>query len=137
MLKSILVGFDPRVPDHSPVQFGVLAARFTGAPLIIASAFEDAADAGEASDPVENLRRDLEAAGDHAEFRALTGGSPSEALHRAAEELRGRLLEVAAHHLEADLADLEMREDAIGVRGTAVEMDLPHAHLPAELATSR
>jgi carbon-monoxide dehydrogenase large subunit len=47
------------------------------------------------------------------------------ALHRAAEELRERLLEAAAHLLEADLADLEAREDAIGVRGTTVEVDLP------------
>jgi aerobic carbon-monoxide dehydrogenase large subunit len=46
------------------------------------------------------------------------------ALHRAADELRGRLFEVAAHHLEADLADLELREDRIGVRGTASEVDL-------------
>ncbi len=41
------------------------------------------------------------------------------ALHRAADELRGRLFEVAAHHLEADPADLEVREDEIGVRGAA------------------
>lgn len=47
------------------------------------------------------------------------------ALHRAAGELRGRLLEVAAYHLEADLADLEVREDGIGVRGTAVQVGLP------------
>lgn len=46
------------------------------------------------------------------------------ALHRAADELRGRLFEVAAHHLEADLADLELREDRIGVRGTASEVGL-------------
>jgi hypothetical protein len=37
MGKPILVGYDPRRKDHSPVDFGVAAARFTGAPLIIAS----------------------------------------------------------------------------------------------------
>jgi aerobic carbon-monoxide dehydrogenase large subunit len=47
------------------------------------------------------------------------------ALHRAADELRARLFEVAAHHLEADLADLEIREDGIGVRGTGFSVDLP------------
>ena len=37
MAKPILVGYDPNEKDHSPVDFGVAAARFTGAPLIIAS----------------------------------------------------------------------------------------------------
>ena len=36
MAKPILVGYDPNEKDHSPVDFGVAAARFTGAPLIIA-----------------------------------------------------------------------------------------------------
>jgi CO/xanthine dehydrogenase Mo-binding subunit len=47
------------------------------------------------------------------------------ALHDAAHELRARLFEVAAHRLEVDPADLEVRENAIGVRGTATELELP------------
>jgi carbon-monoxide dehydrogenase large subunit len=67
---------------------------------------------------------------DAAPFGLGTYGSRSTfihgmALHRAADELRGRLFDVAAHHLEVDAADLEIREDRIGVRGTASEVDLP------------
>lgn len=47
------------------------------------------------------------------------------ALLRAAAELRGRLFAVAAHHLEVDAADLELREDEIGVRGTVSAVSLP------------
>src|SRR3954453_8011027 len=39
MAKPILVGYDPRSADRAPVQFGIAAARFTGAPLIIACAY--------------------------------------------------------------------------------------------------
>src|SRR5215218_2563897 len=34
--KPIVVGFDPKTTDRAPVEFGVAAARFTGAPLIVA-----------------------------------------------------------------------------------------------------
>ena len=37
MSKPIIVGYDPATADRAPVNFGVAAARFTGAPLIIAS----------------------------------------------------------------------------------------------------
>ena len=37
MPKPILVGYGPSSPDHAPVEFGTAAARFTGAPLIVAS----------------------------------------------------------------------------------------------------
>jgi aerobic carbon-monoxide dehydrogenase large subunit len=47
------------------------------------------------------------------------------ALHEAAAELRGRLINVAAHHLEVDADDLEIREDGIGVKGAATGVDLP------------
>lgn len=47
------------------------------------------------------------------------------ALHDAALTLRERLFEVAAHRLEVDDADLEVRENAIGVRGTATTLELP------------
>ena len=35
MPKPILVGFDPRTADRAPVDFGLAAARFTGAPLVV------------------------------------------------------------------------------------------------------
>ena len=38
MSKPIIVGYDPMTSDRAPINFGVAAARFTGAPLIIASA---------------------------------------------------------------------------------------------------
>jgi nucleotide-binding universal stress UspA family protein len=37
MAKPIVAGYDPRRRDHTPVDFGVAAARFTGAPLIVVS----------------------------------------------------------------------------------------------------
>src|SRR5436190_14080974 len=85
MSKRILVGFDPRSADRAPIAFGVAAARFTGAPLTIASAHADHAaighahhsvDAGladEASDSLEQLHSEL--AADHiaVDCRALPG----------------------------------------------------------------
>ena len=47
MHKPILVGYDPGSADRAPVQFGVAAARFTGAPLIVASAFADSVVIGQ------------------------------------------------------------------------------------------
>ena len=35
--KPVLVGYDPRERDRAPVEFGLAAARLTGAPLLIAS----------------------------------------------------------------------------------------------------
>jgi hypothetical protein len=37
MANPILVGYDPGRRDRAPVDFGVAAASFTGAPLIIAA----------------------------------------------------------------------------------------------------
>jgi hypothetical protein len=36
MSKPILVGYEPKTRDRAPVRFAVAAARFTGAPLIVA-----------------------------------------------------------------------------------------------------
>ncbi|WP_043615168.1 xanthine dehydrogenase family protein molybdopterin-binding subunit [Nonomuraea candida] len=61
--------------------------------------------------------------------RSLTVGGG--ALTRAAARLRGKLLAIAAHRLEAAVEDLELAEGAVRVKGD------PHASLPlAELATS-
>src|SRR4051794_15737081 len=35
MSKPILVGYDPRALDHAPVDFGVEAAKLTGAKLVV------------------------------------------------------------------------------------------------------
>ncbi|MEA2290481.1 MAG: hypothetical protein QOD55_2478, partial [Solirubrobacteraceae bacterium] len=42
MPKPILVGYEPNTLDQAPVRFGAEAARFTGAPLIVACVVHDA-----------------------------------------------------------------------------------------------
>lgn len=37
MSKPVLAGYDPRARDRAPVEFGIAAARLTGAPLIVAA----------------------------------------------------------------------------------------------------
>jgi nucleotide-binding universal stress UspA family protein len=39
MSAPIVVGFDPHSADDAPVRFGLAAARFTGAPLIVAAGY--------------------------------------------------------------------------------------------------
>ena len=110
MSKPILVGYDPRSADRAPVQFGMAAARFTGAPLIVASAFTDSAAVGrmrhgsthedlgsDADQALEQLRAELSR--DHqmqAECVALPGTSAPAALHDAAEERDAGLLVVGS-----------------------------------------
>lgn len=95
MPKPILVGHDPGSPDQAPVEFGIAAARFTGAPLIVASVYRSStaddpveedleADAG---DSLDQLKRRLDADGIKAECRSLPGTSAPRALHQAAEDL--------------------------------------------------
>jgi nucleotide-binding universal stress UspA family protein len=103
--KPILVGYDPRSADRAPVQFGHAAARFTGAPLIVACAFSDAhvghghvyedLDA-EAHDALEQVRADLEREGIAVQCRSFLGRSAPHALHEAAEELDAGLLVVGS-----------------------------------------
>jgi nucleotide-binding universal stress UspA family protein len=103
--KPILVGYDPSSVDRAPVKFGVAAARSTGAPLILGSVHADHAAVGQighghleagladdASEPLDQIRRELSAEGVRVECRALTGTSPPRALHRAAEEFDAGLL---------------------------------------------
>jgi len=121
MSKPILVGHDPAGSDPAPVRFGVAAARFTGAPLIVGSAHADhaaighghhSADTGLADDATEQLdriRAGLEADDVRAEYRALPGMSAPRALHAAAEELDAGLLVVGHgaghHHLHGSTAE--------------------------------
>jgi nucleotide-binding universal stress UspA family protein len=110
MRKPILVGYDPESADRAPVQFGVAAARFTGAPLIIASAYTDSAVIGQmghgqmhedlgggADESLRHIRTELSR--DHhvkAECVPLPGKSAPSVLHRAAEERDAALLVVGS-----------------------------------------
>ena len=109
MPKPILVGYDPSSPDHAPVEFGTAAARFTGAPLIVASVHSSSTALGaagselveeqladDAAEPLDHLSRRLSAEGVKAECRALPGTSAPRALHHAAEEFDVGLLVVGS-----------------------------------------
>jgi nucleotide-binding universal stress UspA family protein len=109
MTKPILVGYEPTTLDQAPVRFGVAAARFTGAPLIIATVTygsdalqrlgagqvdEDlAADCGQALD---DIKAALESEGIAVECRDLKGVSAPRALHEAAEAEDAGLLVVGS-----------------------------------------
>src|SRR3981189_1033511 len=104
MSKPILVGYDPAKADRAPVEFGVAAARFTGAPLIVLSVesgsegvarFADALKHAEGhvdedllhdcSGPLEAIEARLRAEGIQVECRKLQSTSAARALHEAAE----------------------------------------------------
>jgi nucleotide-binding universal stress UspA family protein len=109
MAKPILVGYDPSRQDRAPVEFGIAAARFTGAPLIIAAAHASPSALGpeghaiveeeldeSAGESLDHLAKDLRANGIRAECRALPGHSAAHALHEAAEEFGAGLLVVGS-----------------------------------------
>ena len=106
MSKPIIVGYDPATADRAPVNFGVAAARFTGAPLVVASvgAAADRPGAGQQdedlvldpSDALAEARRELEPEGIPVECRGLTGTSAARALHEAAEAEDAGLLVVGS-----------------------------------------
>ena len=106
MPKPILVGFDPRAADRAPVDFGLAAARFTGAPLVVGCVCagkiherpagqveEDLAE--EAAAALEQLQRELETDEAAVTYRELQGTSAARALHEAAEQQDAGLLVVA------------------------------------------
>jgi nucleotide-binding universal stress UspA family protein len=109
MTKPILVGYDPHEADRAPVRFGVAAARFTGAPLIVGSAYEDPVALGQIGDSrlhdieietrqgLADLRAELQAEGVPVECRLLVGGqSAAAALHHAADSFGAGLLVVGS-----------------------------------------
>jgi nucleotide-binding universal stress UspA family protein len=106
MSKPIIVGYDPMTSDRAPINFGVAAARFTGAPLIVASASAagDRPDAGQqdedlvadASGALEEARRELEPEGVPVECRELTNTSAARALHETSEAEDAGLLVVGS-----------------------------------------
>ena len=107
MPKPILVGFDPRTADRAPVDFGLAAARFTGAPLVVGCVGagkgsgspagqmeEDLAEEGAAA--LEQLQRELDSDEAAATYRELQGTSAARALHEAAEQQEAGLLVVGS-----------------------------------------
>jgi nucleotide-binding universal stress UspA family protein len=107
MTKPIFVGYDPQTRDRAPVEFGVAAARFTAAPLVIASVHDAGGDrltAGQmgeelledVTETLEEVRGELHAQGVAAECRDLASTSAARALHEAAEADDAGLLVVGS-----------------------------------------
>ena len=104
MPKPILVGYDAKTSDRAPVLFGVAAARFTGAPLIIATvAAEPAADGqleddllADASAALARVGAELEPEGLEVDCRHLQSTSAARALHETAERSDAGLLVVGS-----------------------------------------
>ena len=96
MSKPIIVGYDPQTFDRAPVNSAVAAARFAGAPLVIASvcagsAVRDGSAAGRLDDLAADASGALDARrprtrrGRHRlEFRQIDNTSAARALHEAA-----------------------------------------------------
>jgi len=106
MSKPIIVGYDPTTSDRAPVNFAVAAARFTGAPLIVASAsaaghrpeagHQDEELVADASDALDRAREDLEPEGIGVECRELPNTSAARALHELSETEDAGLLVVGS-----------------------------------------
>jgi nucleotide-binding universal stress UspA family protein len=101
MSKPIVAGYDPRRGDRAPVDFGVSAARLTGARLIVISVESGGtgADADLLADGAEalaQLQRELEAEDVEAEARTVKSSSAARALHEAAEADDAGLLVVGS-----------------------------------------
>jgi nucleotide-binding universal stress UspA family protein len=89
MANPILVGYDVERGDRAPLEFGLAAASFTEAPLIVACVQGPA----QSLDSVAyELRRD----GIDVDVRPLAGPSAARALHEAAEEFGAALLVVGS-----------------------------------------
>lgn len=110
MARPILVGYDPEAGDQAPVEFGIAAAEFTGAPLIVGAAHASASALGPAGQGVveeqlpqdgageslDHLRTELRRSGVTVECRPLPGMSAPRALHEAAEEFGAGLVVVGS-----------------------------------------
>lgn len=103
----IIVGYDPKTCDLAPVDFGVAAARFTGAPLMIASVHGVGDDRlaerqlsedllADAAETLEELKGELHAQGIAAEYRDLAGTSAPRALHELADSENAGLLVIGS-----------------------------------------
>ena len=109
MARPIVVGYDSTAGDEAPVEFGIAAAQFTGARLIVcavhaspaalgaygASVVEDQLPDGP-GESLDHLGKELRGQGVTAECRSLPGTSAPRALHEAAEEFGAGLLVVGS-----------------------------------------
>ena len=143
--RPILVGYDPRRQDHSPVDFGVAAARFTGAPLVIA-----AVQAGGPLDSIgqvdEDLLTDCTQALEEIEAELRTAGPPVPVdckVLRSTSAARA-LLEAAAEEDAGLIVVGSSRRSALGrvlAGSTAVRLmhgaPCPVATVPAGWAPGR
>ena len=110
MSAPIVVGFDPRAPDEAPVRFGLAAARFTGAPVIVVAVGPDGSAldrhaSGEIHDApstdeqaaLERARALVEAEPDvSGDVRVVEGHSAARGLHRAIDDAGAALVVVGA-----------------------------------------
>jgi nucleotide-binding universal stress UspA family protein len=127
MSKPIIVGYDPTTSDRAPISFGVAAARFTGAPLIVVSvsaahgSHHDEDLVHDASEVLEQAQRDLEPEGIHVDCRELENTSAARALHEASEAEDAGLLVVGS-----------TRRGAVGrvIRGSTAERLMHGAPCP-------
>lgn len=83
MSAPIVVGFDPEGADDAPLQFGIAAARYTGAPLIVAAVHGGRETDDPALDRVST--RLANEAGIQSELRSVKAGSAARALTEALE----------------------------------------------------
>lgn len=84
MSAPIVVGFDPDGADDAPVTFGIAAARYTGAPLIVAAVHRGH---GEAGDSLERVRTRLaDESGVSSELLPLESHNAARGLTDALEE---------------------------------------------------
>jgi len=110
MSAPIVVGFDPRAPEEAPVNFGLAAARFTGAPLVVvvidgggptlhrlaAGELPDDLTPGDRA-ALDHMRARIKAEpGVSGDFRVITDHSAARGLHRAIEEDGAALAVVGA-----------------------------------------
>jgi nucleotide-binding universal stress UspA family protein len=109
MTKPILVGYKAGRGDRAPLDFGLAAASFMSAPLIIATVHRSVAALGgtaagvveeqldeAAGESLHRLADELRDQGVDADCRSLPGTSAARALHEAAEELGAGLLVVGS-----------------------------------------
>jgi nucleotide-binding universal stress UspA family protein len=110
MSAPIVVGFDPRAPDEAPVRFGLAAARFTGAPVIVvaverggsplhrhASGELEDAQSPESREALDRVRALVAAEeGVTADVRILEDHSAARGLHRAIDDEGAALVVVGA-----------------------------------------
>src|SRR5687768_16800953 len=112
MSAPIVAGFDPHGADDAPVLFGLAAARFTGAPLIVAAV-----------------------TGGRAALYTADGEFPEE-LSAEAREALDRLRERLQDHAPVR-CDVQLIEAASPARGLAIALEDLHAGLGVVGATDR